>query len=408
MKKNLVTAKHKELYKFKILPFIEAKFTVDTWKNRDLVINQSSLANYFNIDRKILADMLKQAELDGLIKFERKVRKFDDEKIDWALNKYSLILDNDEDSKCYSMLQRYINNYMYWYPDFGERWDLVNDYIKHIERQKSPNQLKKEERAKAYLSVYPWTEDIMEKINAERPERLKSKYLAEGKLRESSFLCSTLNPEKDHVAKIDIADLAYRYTVLRNFFGTEDFIECDTNASIYRLSYNLNHKKLLGHDVDVYSEFWKLAGFKGELTASNRDALKLLCMPIFMSNAAKNGYNALLVNKDDMSLSRSEYVRKCAIQNISTDLNLTPREFLDKLAAAMYEFIGTDHFLESEIFIHESNLHLLILNYCLENNIRAVNVYDGFYFVKGTMTIERYNKLYDKMTKLIKDLNKAV
>ena len=63
-----------------------------------------------------------------------------------------------------------------------------------------------------------------------------------------------------------------------------------------------------------------------------------------------------------------------------------------------------EEFLEEEIFIYESNLHLLILDYCKEHNIPAVNVYDGFYFIKGTITQSQYQKLYDQMTLQLKTL----
>lgn len=402
MKKNLVTRHNLEAYKFKFLPFLESKFTLDYYKDKDLVLNQSSLADYFGLDRRIIADFLKQAENDGLIKFDKKVRKIDGDKVDWALNRYRLILDEDCDSKCFSMLQKYINTYMYWFPDFGDRCNIVSGYYDTLEHQATSKNLEKAEKANAYLASCSWTEEMQKKINETRPEKLKSKYLADGKLRENNFLCQTLNPEKEHVAKIDVADLSYRYTILTNFFGTDNFVERDTNGSIYRLTYNLNHKNPLAHSVDVYYEFWKEAGFKAEFTKQNRDNLKLLCMPIFMSNGAKNGYNALMVYKNDLSLDKKDYAKKCALLNVCRDTGLEARQVLDALTAAMYKVLGTDHFLEEEIFIHESNLHLMILGYCADHDIRAINVYDGFYFIDGTMTKEEFYDLYDDCTKQIK------
>ena len=402
MKKNLVPRKHEDLYKKQFLPFIETEFTLKSWRSQDLVLNNSLLGYYFNVDRRIIADFLKQAENDGLIKTICKVRKFDDKITDFAVNKYDFIL-ADEDSPYYSKMQEYINDYMLWTPDFGERVDMHQCYLKKVEI-KSIKQLDKEERARAYFEKYSWTEKLMKEINETRPERLKSKYLVDGKLREHNFLCSTLNPEKEHQAKIDVANINYRYTVLKDFFGTSDFIECDTNGSIYRLSYNLNHEKLLAHNVDIYSEFWRLAGFKGQLDKISRDNLKLICMVIFMSNGDKNGYNSTLIYKDDMKLTKSEYIRKIALKDFCSITGLEAREFLDVLTAAMYRFLDTEEFLEEEIFIHESNLHLLILDYCKEHDIPAVNVYDGFYFIKGTMTQSQYQKLYDQMTLQLKAL----
>ena len=381
---------------------VEIILTVKKMKSQDLVINKSTLADYFEIDRRDVANFLKQAELDGLIVFDKNVRKVDDKTLEFAISRY-ILPEADDDSKYSSKLQEYINSYMDWTPDYGDRLDFYFDYISKVDNSnKSISKLAKEEKAKAYLEKNLWTVEIMEKINEKRPERLKSSYLAEGKLREHNFLCHTLNPEKEHQMKLLATDLNYRYNVLTEFFGTEDFIECDTNASIYRLSYNLNHKELLSHDIDIYNEFWKLAGFKVEMTPKFREHLKVLCMPIFMSNATKNGYNATLVLKDPMTLSRSEDNRRLILKELSEVLSLDARTILDNLAAAMYKFIGTDSFLQEEIFIYESNLHLIILDYCNDNNIQAINVYDGFYFKKEDMTQTKYHEIYDLATQKLK------
>lgn len=408
MKKNLVTKKQKDFYKYYFLPKIEVLLTVKKIKGHDLVLNQSAIADYFKMDRRTVADFLKQAEIDGLITFDKKVRKVDDKMLDKALRRY-ILPEAEHDDKYYSKLQEHINEYMDWTPDFGIRLDFFYDFISKTEDnkvEKSIKQLEKEEKAKKYASVFYWTLPIMEKINDTRPEKLKSKYLGEGRLRESNFLCATLNPEKDHAIKLLQADLMYRYMVLEDFFGTKAFIECDTNASIYRLSYNLVHDKLLADNVDVYAEFWKLAGFKGTLDKVSRDGLKLMCMIIFMSNGAKNGYNSVLALKDDKDLSRSEIQRKDVLNYMAKKTSLNVRQFLDKLTEAMYKFLGVDTFLEEEIFIYESNLHLLILEECEKRNIPVINVYDGFYFKKSDMTQSKYLKLYNESTLKLKAICK--
>lgn len=406
MKKSLISFRQMDTYKHYFLPLLEVILTLKTWKSQDLVINQETLASYFELDRRIISDFLKQAELDGLIIFDKKVRKVDDKTLTHAMRRYILPSANN-DSKFYSKLQEYINTYMDWTPDFGDRLDFYYDYMKSIETDesvKSIKQLQKEEKAKQYAVIYSWVQPLMEKINFTRPDLLKSKYLSDGKLRESNRLCATLNPEKDHEAKLFAQDIGYRYILLEEFFGTKDFIECDTNASIYRLCYNLNHDKLLDDHVDIYAQFWKLAGFKTELDFVTRDSLKLLCMIIFMSNGSKNGYNSTLAVKDYQDLTKSEQHRKDVLNHMSRRTGLTPRQFLDKLTEAMYEFLGVDHFMEEEIFIHESNLHLLILEICEQEHIKAINVYDGFYFRKKDMTAAKYNMMYREATLRLKEL----
>lgn len=405
MKKNNISRKNLHFYYYDFLPKVEAILTLKKMHDDDLVITQMSLANWLNVSKNLISDCFRQAEADGLILLDKRTTKFDDKKLAWGINKY--IMPASEDPLCYSKLQEYVNEYMDWHLDFGERIDFMHDFMSTVNKQNVDVKNKsKEEKSKIYFEQNLWTKDTMDKINATRPEHLKSSYLAEGKLRENNFLCQTLNPEKEHRMKLLATDLQYRYNVLSEYFGTDDFIECDTNASIYRLSYNLCHTTLLAHNIDIYEEFWKLTGFNVEFDKKIREHLKVLCMPIFMSNGSKNGYNALLTVKDPMSLSRSEDNRRLVLLDLMKKTGVSAREILDKLTEAMYKFIGTDHFLEAEIFIHESNLHLLILDKCTDLGIKTINVYDGFYFKKSDMTQAKYHKLYDEATKKL--LKKAV
>lgn len=401
MKKNILSKKQKDFYYYEFLPKMEAILTLKKMHNDELVITKPSLCIWFKASKRTIDDCFKQAAADDLILVDKKTTKLDDKRLSWAISRY--ILPESNNPLCYSKLQEFVNEYMDWHLDFGERIDFMHDYMASIEKDEAKKKnLLKEEKASMYLEQNKWTKDVVDKINSERPDRLKSSYLAEGKLRENNYLCQTLNPEKEHTMKLLATDLNYRYNVLSNFFGTDDFIECDTNASIYRLSYNLNHEKLLSHKIDIYEQFWKLAGFNYEFDQKCREHLKVLCMPIFMSNGTKNGYNSNLIYKDEMTLSRSEDNRRLVLLDLMSKTSLSAREILDKLTEAMYKFIGTDHFLEAEIFIFESNLHLLILDKCQDQNIKTINVYDGFYFKKSDMTQRQYQQLYDEATMLLK------
>lgn len=400
MKKSLVSFRQKDFYLHYFLPFIEALLTLKMMQNRDLVLNKLSIAEYFKLDRRDVANFLKQAEADGLIKFLGKVRKFDDVTLDFAVCKYMLPEAVDKE-KYYSKLQEFINGYMLW-EGMDTRFYVVWPFFDYIRTEPA-----KQEKSMYYLEKYPWTAELVAKINQDRPEKLESRYLDLGKLRENNFLCSTLNPKKPHLMDILAKDLNYRYNVLTDYLESDKFIECDTNASIYRLSYNLNHDELLSHNKDVYAEFWELANFNIPLDSKIRDHLKTLCMPIYMSNAKKNGYNSILVTSDPTKLSRSEDNRRLILKDLIKKTGCSAREILDRLAEAMYKFIGTDRFLESEIFIHESNLHLLILEACKNKGIKTINVYDCFYFVEGTMTQDQYYELYDDMTQVLKQLEQG-
>jgi len=244
--------------------------------------------------------------------------------------------------------------------------------------------------------------ELLKVINATRPEMFRSKYLAEGRNRETNILCNTMNPDKEHLSASE-QDLSERYILLSTFFGTEDFFEDDTNGSIYRLSFALAHGYPLAHDIDVYATIWNKAFYKIECTSLIRHHLKVLCMPIFMSNGKKNAWNSIVAIKDN-NLTRSEAARKVALNKLSEITGLSAREVMDKLSDAMRKFIGTSEFLEAEIFIHESNLHILMITEFMKRGIKTINVYDGFYFKNGTCDHDTFNEVYDLCTnQLIKN-----
>ena len=73
-------------------------------------------------------------------------------------------------------------------------------------------------------------------------------------------------------------------------------------------------------------------------------------------------------------------------------------DILETVKRAMHEVLNVDTFYQAEIFIHESNLHILLLEKFKERGIIASNVYDGFYVPKGVITEDEYYRLYDEAT----------
>ncbi len=77
------------------------------------------------------------------------------------------------------------------------------------------------------------------------------------------------------------------------------------------------------------------------------------------------------------------------------------RTILNTVKTAMHEVFNMDKFYQADIFIHESNLHIIMLQLFKEMNIKTINVYDGFYFVNDTMNQDLYNTIYDKATNML-------
>lgn len=408
--------KNERIYYYNFLPLIESAFQVRKSRGQELIINESNLAIYFDVERHTINRWIKRSESEQLIRNIGKKRIFDDFGSQWAMNCYELI---STETKYCSALQAFINNYMLWEPYLSDRLVLLNNYADELSTKKiviaktkmQNNQkltkeemklLHKHEQNIIYRQTYPWATELLQVINNRRFDKFKSKYLLEGRNRETNVLCGSMNPDNEHVNASE-QDLAERIELLKEYFNSDEFIEFDTNASIYRLAYALVHNRPLEHDVDVYEAIWNKAFYSIEFNKTTRNALKILCMPIFMSNGTKNAWNAIIANKTG-KLTRSEQDRKDALITLSNVTGLKPREVMDELAAAMRKFIGTADFLEEEIFIHESNLHILMITMFHDLGIDTINVYDGFYFVKGTMTQELFNQVYDDCTRqLIKN-----
>ena len=63
--------------------------------------------------------------------------------------------------------------------------------------------------------------------------------------------------------------------------------------------------------------------------------------------------------------------------------------------------LNLDKFYKADIFIYESNLHILMLKLLKDLNIQTINVYDGFYFIKDSLTKEQYDEIYNKASNIL-------
>lgn len=409
----MISRKYKSMYYDRFLPLMECIFQYRTSRGQDLVVNEQNLALYFDVDRHIIKNFFDEMESNQLVEYLGSKRYFDDFKVQFAMRCYKLV---PTDTKYCSSLQEFINNYMLWEPYLTDRLGFIAQYSDDLHEKKlsiaqskfndgkqltkeEKKLLKKHEQNLVYQKECKWATELLKVINASRPEAFRSKYLLEGRNRETNILCGTMNPENEHVNASE-QDLSERNILLSTFFETNEFEEFDTNASIYRLSFALSMKRPLEHDVDVYEAIWKKAFYNIEFNKMIRDSLKLLCMPIYMSNGSKNSWNAIVANKTG-TLSKSELARKSALTYLSSITHLEPKDIMDTITTAMRKFIGTTDFLEEEIFIYESNLHILMITEFANRGIKTINVYDGFYFKKGTCNQSLFNEVYDKCTHIL-------
>ena len=239
----------------------------------------------------------------------------------------------------------------------------------------------------------------------------KCKYLEEGCLRLTHEICNTLNPT--HIDKINENNYWHskdiRNNMLEDLLNSDKFIEYDVNGSIYRLTYNLFHDEILDYRTDIYELIWKNCSLYVEWPDDKKElyrkAFKIMLMPIYMREYTL-GYRA----------SQWEYINKYfanrprkynRLSNHEKEFYETYKLFVDlthtniksvllEIAKAVHKTLNVQKFIGSDIFIHESNLHILIREKLMHKNIKGINIYDGFYFVEGIITEAQFQDIYNE------------
>ena len=230
--------------------------------------------------------------------------------------------------------------------------------------------------------------DLLDEVNN---DILPMHYLNDGKKRLINVLCTTRNSSHD----------ATRLTLLRKYFNTEEkIVEFDTNASIYRLSYALGNKECASFDVDIYKLIFDKCKFNIRWSGEIRKKFKTLLMPIYMRensikfrclNYEKRKYWTWFANKKDKE--ECEFYKY-----LEEQIGMPIYDILMTVKKSMHEIFNLNKFYRANIFIYESNLHILMFKIFKDLGIKTINVYDGFYFVEGTMTKELYNAVYKQAT----------
>ena len=276
-------------------------------------------------------------------------------------------------------------------------YSAVLDYAASKGDNHSKKVRKKEKRAekrkeKELKKLCKENKDFLDIKNSIDNYGLKFRYLDTGSKRFNNPICSTRN--ENHECSTRLEDIQ------KAFNSNKNIIEFDTNASIYRLSYSLGQGKLFDHNKDIYSTIYNACNFNTDIDFKDiRSQFKRLLMTIYMREYGIN-YTCMRYDK----LHKYKHVSKNDIQFVEfykellQKLKCNIQELLNKVSKAMHKFFNLVKFYMSEIFIHESNLHILMLKKFQDMGIKAINVYDGFYFEDGTMTQKLYDEVYDTCT----------
>lgn len=278
-----------------------------------------------------------------------------------------------------------------------KKLELSEQQKKKIQRQKKIKRLIR--KNKYYLKK-------KEYLDKHIPE-FQCKYLKEGCLRLTHELCNTVNP--NHTEKINESNYwrssRIRYDILEKILHTRDIEEIDINGSIYRLTYNLFHNTPLPDTIDIYDLIWSACGFAKWKNTGYRKQFKKILMPIYMKEKSTQFRICHYQFLDKYKIFQNEEDKEfyelhntfCQLTNLPIDV------FLERVRNALHKVLNVEKFLTSNIFIYESNLHILIRERFYKMGIITANIYDGFYFKKNQVTRELFDTVYEDSLKELKE-----
>lgn len=357
----------------------------------NIILNQLTFAAFLGVSHRTIVRHFNTAKELDFIKVIDTVRIYNKHtKNNWLSNIY--LVDNEK-------INQYIKNEtgIDLLDNVDNLINLYHEYMKFIKEMHNIhiNIVDKKEQNK--LSILKknniYYTNLLNEINN---NVIPLKYLNEDKKRLVSNLCSTRNQEHDPNNT--------RIKIIKNYFKTSsDIIEYDTNASIYRLSYALGHGYCAPLNVDMYKLIFDECHFNLEWNDKVRNIFKKILMPIYMRESSLR-YRCIqfnsqktwkyIFNKTDRELYNSYIWLEESLQKSIWDI-------LDTIRNSMHKVLNLDKFYKADIFIYESNLHILMLKLLKDLNIQTINVYDGFYFVKDSLTKEQYDEIYNKASNIL-------
>lgn len=389
--------------------FLSLAYTIfysENAEGKKLTLNQSHAALYLGINRRSIHNYMKMLEEKQIIKkLEKKTRRPDGKKlISWAVNEYKVDFDKFEielvingfDLRVYEDIADDFEKYCLFSKavtkaeqNVGFDEALVKDEVQRILLTAEERRKKKFDRL---CKKHAFALSKLEELNAYYKDKgIQWIYLPEQKKRMTNFLCSTRNPEKS-------GDYA-RYDKIKEILGVE-VEEFDIKSSIYNVSFGLGTGKIPSIDTDFYEVIFSHTNLKYVQSQwpKIRKSVKLLFMPLYMREGSiKYRVQTFEERKTADNLNKSDKLLVEAEAWLCEYFKVDLYTLLDEIRKAMHEVLNLKDFYKKDIFLYESDLHILVMWHLLNDyQIEVVNVYDGFYVKRG---IKNFEKILDRVYK---------
>lgn len=252
-------------------------------------------------------------------------------------------------------------------------------------------------------------EDMINWNNSILPEEEQMTYKGR---RIYADVCSYVNEEKHE--KI-IPGTMTKQKYCDKVFGQNNWFEFDRRGSIYNLTYSLNKKEYLDNNIDIYEKINNIKFTSKE----ERDLYKLTQMSIYFSTykrtinfiyryiQIKYENGIIPENKQKLIDAYWKLVTKGKAMEWS-EFAAGLQEHFDARKKAMKKFIGdnkayidkgskySENFeknLDSFIFMKESEIYLEFVTMLRKQGLRVVQIYDGFYLEKGSISEKELNEM---------------
>lgn len=252
-------------------------------------------------------------------------------------------------------------------------------------------------------------ENMMNWNNSRLPEEEQLSYNGR---RMYAEVCSYVNEEKHK--DIPVGTIT-KQQYCDKVFGQGNWFEFDRKGSIYNLTYSLNNKEYLDNSIDIYEKMNNIKFADKE----ERDLYKVTQMSVYFSTYRRLInfiYRYMQIKYENGVIPESKQKLIDAYWKLVTkgkamewsDFANALKEHFEARKKAMKKFIGdnkkyidkgskySESYIEntdSFIFMHESEVYLQFATKLRERGLRVVQIYDGFYLQKGSISESELNNM---------------
>lgn len=225
-----------------------------------------------------------------------------------------------------------------------------------------------------------------------------------------SEVCSFWNEEKhDDIPAGQMTKQKY----CDKIFGQNNWFEFDRRGSIYNITKSLNQNTYLDNSIDIYEQMNKVFASKEE-----RDLYKKTQMNVYFSSVKRTlaffkRYIGMMadetpVPEDKKSLIEAWWKLCGNKENDWNKFEATFKKMFTERKKSMIKFIGDNKWLidknskyspayventDNYIFQYESEIYLRFVTELRSRGLRVVQIYDGFYLQKGSISENELNNI---------------